>query len=278
MKIELDNKDNTVLYYVKLTNLDTNVVGYKIGITINGVESRFRALTTGCSLSLGTSSTLLEIIYAEEMSSSLASRREAHILDTYSEYLIEDPSKVMTIKSTGKQLRGGSEVFFLDLRNIDKNFYDNSADAKGLQTPTQKSISALKFLISETRRGENPAKGTIASKFGISRNNLYLAEQLLKVSDEDIIEFLFKGNKINIGDSKQPKLTDSLKQLVNHFKSKTKDVLELSEETSSSVSDYTEEDLILVEELLNDVYAQLPRRLEKLFASKAFSRFGNSSN
>ena len=55
------------------------------------------------------------------------------------------------------------------------------------QTQTQKAIGALKKYNMLVLNGEQPAKGTIAEQSGVSRNTLYLAEQLMTVCGADIV-------------------------------------------------------------------------------------------
>jgi hypothetical protein len=133
------------------------------------------------------------------------------------------------------------------------------------QTPTQKCISALKQYNSLVLAGESPSKGVVATEAGVSRNSLYLAEQLLEVAGEKIIDHLFNGNKLNIGTETKPIITDSLKQLTNYYKSKTDDLLELSNTSVKTTSDYTEEELTLVADLIGNAKAQLPGRLLELY-------------
>lgn len=139
------------------------------------------------------------------------------------------------------------------------------------QTPTQKALSAMKYYNKTMLNGEKLNKGVVSAQFGISRNSLYLAEQLISLAGVNVINYLFEGNKINIGTEHKPLLTDNLKTLVNHFKSRTDNLLELSKATTKSTSEYTDEELAMVNDLVTEVQNQLSGRLMQLFSDRIYS-------
>lgn len=154
-----------------------------------------------------------------------------------------------------------------DITNKILNVYERRRH----QTSTQKALSAIKYYNKVMLEGEKLSKGAVALQFGISRNSLYLAEQLLSLAGTNVVAYLFEGNKINIGTDHKPLLTDNLKTLINHFKSRTDHLLELSKTTAKSNSEYTDEEITTVNDLVAEVQNQLSGRLMQLFSDRIYS-------
>jgi len=129
------------LYYIKLTNKQENLVGYKIGVTTKHLSRRFASY-------YGNTNIKLEVLYCEKRKD--AERVELAILEKYSWFLMGKTAKKLLNK---EHSAGFSEVFSTDIRAENSNFlYEDYLDFK---SPVQKSIQALNYYTAKLSLGES---------------------------------------------------------------------------------------------------------------------------
>lgn len=88
-----------------------------------------------------------------------------------------------------------------------------SKETRRHETPTQLAISAYRYINSSKK---NITQAEASKKFGISVKTIGFVKKISKeFMREDIIDFLFNGDNINIGTDINPYYTDSLKAISN---------------------------------------------------------------
>jgi len=143
-----------------------------------------------------------------------------------------------------------------DIREKVLNVYENRRH----QTTTQKAIFAYKEMIRIKAIGEKMSQGEAGSKFGTTRLNISRVKTLYELAGEKVIEFLFQGNKINIGTKSKPNNTDSLPTLINYYRSRTDELIDNSNESKVS-EDFTDDELNILSNTLDDLKAQFNTRM-----------------
>jgi len=169
--------------------------------------------------------------------------------------------------------------------NIDKIIYENvqsnlsSDDLKELilkgyenrrhQTPTQKAIFAYKYYIDLLKKGEKVSQGEIAEMFGTKRNQISRVKTLNKVAGSKVIDFLFNGGKIKIGD----RSTDNLQAIIKYYKVLNDKVFEDS--IGNEYRDITDDELALAKELSEHITSEYNDYIVEEIANKLYSYLKN---
>jgi len=259
---------SSYLYYIKLTNKEENLVGYKVGTTTGSIEDRFESL-----ISSKNKNSIIEVLSYEHMHD--ADRVEGAILNKYSKYLMGSSAKLL-LKTSGNVIRSGyTEVFALDLRSIDSDFAKTASI--GYKTPTQKAIMAYREYYSRHKaKGEKVGQAEVANQFGTTVKQLGRAGTLLKKAGEEIVEFLFQGNKINTGTEMDPNNTDSLASLINYFDKRGSTLLDLSNNSKVN-EDFTVEEMEAINTALIDLKSQFGNRLLTRLNSMLFYSLKHSN-
>ena len=116
------------------------------------------------------------------------------------------------------------------------------------QTPTQLAVMAFKeYLMLSADTDTKESQGSIAKRFGISRKNLVEVKSLYDRAP-DLIDFLFNGNKFNIGTPGNPSYTNNVRAINAYIKSERID--RMSEPTEFKL---TVEESEYVESIANDL-------------------------
>lgn len=112
------------------------------------------------------------------------------------------------------------------------------------QTPTQLAIMAYKeYMLLSKDKDTKENQGVVASRFGISRSNLAEVKSLAERAP-DIVDFLFNGQKFNIGTVNNPSFTNNVRA-INAF---------IREERTSRISEPKEFELTMEEnEYINNI-------------------------
>lgn len=112
------------------------------------------------------------------------------------------------------------------------------------QTPTQLAIMAYKeYMLLSKDKETKENQGVVASRFGISRSNLAEVKSLAERAP-DIVDFLFNGQKFNIGTVNNPSFTNNVRA-INAF---------IREERTSRISEPKEFELTMEEnEYINNI-------------------------
>lgn len=112
------------------------------------------------------------------------------------------------------------------------------------QTPTQLAIMAYKeYMLLSKDKETKENQGVVASRFGISRSNLAEVKSLAERAP-DIVDFLFNGQKFNIGTVTNPSFTNNVRA-INAF---------IREERTSRISEPKEFELTIEEnEYINKI-------------------------
>lgn len=112
------------------------------------------------------------------------------------------------------------------------------------QTPTQLAIMAYKeYMLLSKDKETKENQGVVASRFGISRSNLAEVKSLAERAP-DIVDFLFNGQKFNIGTVNNPSFTNNVRA-INAF---------IREERTSRISEPKEFELTMEEnEYVNNI-------------------------
>lgn len=93
-----------------------------------------------------------------------------------------------------------------------------SLETRRHQTPTQRAIMAYNYYVEQSlNESTKVSQGTAAEKFGVTRTNLSEVKTLSERAP-DLIEFLFNGNKFNIGSSIMPNYTNNLRTINSYLK------------------------------------------------------------
>lgn len=88
-----------------------------------------------------------------------------------------------------------------------------SRETRRHETPTQLAISALRYLANNV---DKLTQAEVSKKFGVSSKTIGVARKISKdFGREDILDHLFNGGTVNIGNDYMPYNTDSLKTIVN---------------------------------------------------------------
>lgn len=118
------------------------------------------------------------------------------------------------------------------------------------QTPTQLAIMAYKeYLMLSSDNETKESQGSVAQRFGVSRKNLVEVKSLHDRAP-DLIDFLFNGNKFNIGTTVNPSYTNNVRAINAYIKTERIDRMSEPKEFKLTVeeSEYVNEianDLIL---------------------------------
>ena len=118
------------------------------------------------------------------------------------------------------------------------------------QTPTQLAIMAYKeYLMLSADAETKESQGSVAQRFGVSRANLAEVKSLYDRAP-DLIDFLFNGNKFNIGTAANPSYTNNVRAINAYIKTERIDRMSEPKEFKLSLeeSEYVNEianDLIL---------------------------------
>lgn len=103
------------------------------------------------------------------------------------------------------------------------------------QTPTQLAIMAYKeYKMLSFDADTKESQGSVAKRFGITRTNLAEVKSLAERSP-DIIDYLFDGNKLNIGSATVPNMTNNVRAISAWLKTD----MEIRMDTSYSESKMT---------------------------------------
>lgn len=133
------------------------------------------------------------------------------------------------------------------------------------QTPTQLAIMAYKeykMLSFDTDTKES--QGSVAKRFGITRTNLAEVKSLAERSP-DIIDYLFDGNKLNIGSATVPNMTNNVRAIGAWLKTDMEIRMDTSYSESKMTSYENEVIDIAVQELISrhgiDVSIDVAKRI-----------------
>lgn len=133
------------------------------------------------------------------------------------------------------------------------------------QTPTQLAIMAYKeYRLLSHDCDRKVSQGEIASRFGVSRKNLGEVKSLADRAP-DIIDHLFNGNKINIGSTTVPNLTNNVRAINAWIKSDRESRMSVSVYESQLTDDEHEAINIAVSEITsrygNDMSIDIAKRI-----------------
>lgn len=133
------------------------------------------------------------------------------------------------------------------------------------QTPTQLAIMAYKeYLMLSSDSDTKESQGSVAKRFGITRTNLAEVKSLAERSP-DIIDYLFDGNKLNIGSATVPNMTNNVRAISAWLKTDMEIRMDTSYSESKMTSYENEVIDIAVQELINkygiDVSIDVAKRI-----------------
>ena len=133
------------------------------------------------------------------------------------------------------------------------------------QTPTQLAIMAYKeYKMLSFDADTKESQGSVAKRFGITRTNLAEVKSLAERSP-DIIDYLFDGNKLNIGSATVPNMTNNVRAISAWLKTDMEIRMDTSYSESKMTSYENEVIDISVQELINkygiDVSIDVAKRI-----------------
>ena len=128
----------------------------------------------------------------------------------------------------------------------------NGWEQRRHQTPTQKAIMAYREYIELKNNGIKISQGSIAEQFGTTRLMLSRAKTLSEMVSKDIMDILFNGGKIDIGDGYKPMLTDSLLTLINYFKKRDEEIV-IKTKNNNKSNNFTDDEIALINEKFNEL-------------------------
>ncbi len=135
-----------------------------------------------------------------------------------------------------------------------------TTETRRQQTTAQLAIYALRQGVNIRGGGEKITNVELAAKFGTTAKELSRASKLGdagkgKFNRPDILEELFQGGRINIGDSYKPYHTNSLQTILNHLSSlkasKLGDITGIAE-----IEHFSDEEEVYINQVLNSVAKQ----------------------
>lgn len=133
------------------------------------------------------------------------------------------------------------------------------------QTPTQLAIMAYKeYKMLSFDADTKESQGSVAERFGVSRTNLAEVKSLAERSP-DIIDYLFDGNKLNIGSATVPNMTNNVRAISAWLKTDMEIRMDTSYSESKMTSYENEVIDIAAQELINkygiDVSIDVAKRI-----------------
>lgn len=133
------------------------------------------------------------------------------------------------------------------------------------QTPTQLAIMAYKeYKMLSFDSDTKESQGSVAERFGVSRKNLAEVKSLAERSP-DIIDYLFDGNKLNIGSATVPNMTNNVRAISAWLKTDMEIRMDTTYSESKMTSYENEVVDIAVQELINkygiDVSIDVAKRI-----------------
>lgn len=133
------------------------------------------------------------------------------------------------------------------------------------QTPTQLAIMAYKeYKMLSSDSDTKESQGSVAKRFGITRTNLAEVKSLAERSP-DIIDYLFDGNKLNIGSATVPNMTNNVRAISAWLKTDMEIRMDTSYSESKMTSYENEVIDIAAQELINkygiDVSIDVAKRI-----------------
>ncbi len=160
-----------------------------------------------------------------------------------------------------------------DIRSKVVDVYENRRH----QTPTQKAIMAYREWLRLKSLDEKVGQGVVAEQFGTTVKQLGRAKTLHTKAGDDILEFLFQGNKINTGTQMEPSITDSLASLINFFVKSREGLLDNSKNSKVS-EDFTEEETAALNESIQELKSQYSERMLSRLNSLIFYSLKRDKN
>jgi len=158
-----------------------------------------------------------------------------------------------------------SQMSIEDIQEKVLNIYENRRH----QTATQKAIMAYREYALSKKTGEKRDQGAIANRHGTTRNQLGKVKSLHECAGDEVIEFLFQGNKINTGTVNSPNNTDSLSTLVLFYKNRNTSIIENSEKTTIN-EDFTDEEIELSNKIITELSSIHSKRMLERINSMLF--------
>lgn len=133
------------------------------------------------------------------------------------------------------------------------------------QTPTQLAIMAYKeYKMLSFDSDTKESQGSVAKRFGITRTNLAEVKSLAERAP-DIVDYLFDGNKLNIGSATVPNMTNNVRAISAWLKTDMEIRMDTSYSESKMTSYENEVIDIAVQELINkygiDVSIDVAKRI-----------------
>jgi len=143
------------------------------------------------------------------------------------------------------------------------------------QTPLQKGIFAYKEFEQLQEEGNKISQGEVAKKYGTNRKMLGRVKKLSSLVSIEVMDILFNGGKINIGDENKPMLTDSIVSLINYFEGANERIINSSIQSDAS-QDFTDEEMIKLYGILESNKKEL--NSDRLFKKLASIIYIDSKN
>ena len=140
------------------------------------------------------------------------------------------------------------------------------------QTPTQKAIYAYYIYLDEVKNSK-VSQGEIAELYGTNRLMLSRAKKLDEVAGRDVLDFLFDGNKINIGSKEKPIYTESLLSLINFYKKIKEEPINNS--TDNTNTDLTDDEKQFISDMFRLITAEANHITIRKLADRLYSYVGS---
>lgn len=119
------------------------------------------------------------------------------------------------------------------------------------------------------KNGKKLSLGAAAELVGSTRLQVSRVRDLLALSDQTVIDVLFRGGKVNIGTRALPSSTDSLISLITYFKARVSDIVDQSDLNSTS-EDFTDDEIAMLNAEISDLQLRFGKRLLEKLNSKLF--------
>ncbi len=174
---------------------------------------------------------------------------------TYRGKLIDGRHRLLAHKELNmEEIKAVSLPSDMSIEDIENNILDIYENRRH-QTATQKAIFAYRNMLRMESKGIKTTIGSVAEKYGTTRNMVSRVKKLSGLAQPEIIDALFNGKKIDIGTTGRPLKSDSLYAIINYYKKKKQEELEkeIAIDTSGA---FTDDEIASIQEMAKSIKSQ----------------------
>jgi len=153
-----------------------------------------------------------------------------------------------------------------NLKDMVLNVYENRRH----QSATQRMIGAYRMYTELQHTDNKISQEEAASRFGVHRNNLGIVKKVHELAGANILELLFQGNDIDIGEGGKRLFTSNIKSIKAYYMNTNKRMT-LSAQPSNLTSKFTAEEEENAKDVMNVAEATLAPEIYMEVAKRMFA-------